>query len=181
MLRIITGSAKNKKLLVPANITRPMTDRIKSSIFDLISGYLHQAKVLDLFAGSGALGIEALSRGAARAEFVENNLQAIEIINKNLKNSNLLKKAAVFQQDVKDFLKAQIDRGSFHIIFLDPPFSLPADQKQELVNLSLQVLETSGLLVFRYPKKENYPQIYKNLEKKFTKSYGISEVSFYRN
>src|SRR3989344_2939837 len=180
MLRVITGSAKNKRLLVPANVTRPITDRIKTSLFDIIKDLVPRSRVLDLFAGSGALGIEALSRGASSAVFVDNNPQAIKIINKNLNNCGLLDNTGRYLQDVTEFLSSQSNRGQFQIIFLDPPFSLPQDQKLELADLCSRVLEISGLLVLRYPEKENYPHIYKNLEKKFTKLYGISEVSFYQ-
>ena len=179
MIRVITGTAKNKKLLVPPDITRPMTDRIKTSIFDLIREFVPKAKVLDLFAGSGALGIEALSRGADTATFIDNNLKALQIIIKNLETTQLSEKAEFKKVDVLKYLqKDNENSGKYDLIFLDPPFKFTLEEKAQLVVLSANFLSSDGLLIFRFPKQENYAHTFTELVKVYEKNYGLSSVSF---
>lgn len=120
-MRVISGSARGKKLSSLDGLdTRPTTDRVKESVFNIIMPYIRGAEVLDLFAGSGAMGIEALSRGAERAVFVENNRAAGEIIQKNLADTRLFEKARLYGGDALAFLENT--RETFSLIFLDPPY-----------------------------------------------------------
>jgi 16S rRNA (guanine(966)-N(2))-methyltransferase RsmD len=120
-MRIITGTAKGKKLKTPIQGTRPLTDRIKTSIFDLVRDFIPNSNVLDLYAGSGSFGIEALSRGATSAIFVDTAKKAIDCIKENLLNTKLHEKAKVIKAKVNDFLVQTPEK--FDLIFLDPPFA----------------------------------------------------------
>ena len=121
-MKIISGKYKGRKLL-GYNIdgTRPTMDRVKSSLFDTIQDYLSDALVLDLFAGSGALGIEALSQGAKFIYFVDNNIKILNILNKNIDNINIGTYTKVIKSDYLYFLKNT--ELKFDIIFLDPPYN----------------------------------------------------------
>src|SRR5215472_9551136 len=119
-MRVIAGSAGGIRLAVPKSGVRPTMDRVKAAIFSSLGEAIVGARVLDLFAGSGALGIEALSRGAVSAIFVENDRHSAEAIEKNLAETNL--KGRVWHQDVFDFLSQRSSADKFHIIFADPPY-----------------------------------------------------------
>lgn len=120
-MRVISGTARGKKLVSLEGLdTRPTTDRVKESVFNILMPYVRDAKVLDLFAGSGALGIEALSRGASHCAFVENNQDAVAVIRQNLSGTHLEQQSAIFVRDALDFLKNTTE--SFGIVFLDPPY-----------------------------------------------------------
>ncbi len=121
-MRVISGSARGRKLLAPDGmLTRPTTDRVKESIFNIINPYLPAENILDLFAGSGALGIEALSRGTSHAVLVDSNRAALEIVKKNLLGARLVERADVVFKDALLFLKET--QMKFDIIFLDPPYN----------------------------------------------------------
>jgi 16S rRNA (guanine966-N2)-methyltransferase len=181
MIRIIGGTQKGKKLDIADTITKPLTDRIKTSIFDIIREFLPNSKVLDLFGGSGSFALEALSRGAKKAFIVELNPEAIEIIKKNVLNTNFYNKSTVLQRDAFIYAKAIKSKEDFDIIFLDPPFPFSVKEKQHLLSLCLDLLNTKNpdsLLIFRYPKDELHSNN-KGVEV-FSQNYGISKVSFYR-
>jgi len=120
-LRVIAGKIRGKKLYsLDGDNTRPTTDRVKENIFNIIMPYISGGRVLDLFAGSGALGIEALSRGATYCDFVENNRQALDIVKKNLCETPFLNECNVHFTDFSAFLE-NTDKV-YDIIFLDPPY-----------------------------------------------------------
>lgn len=123
-MRVISGSAKGRRLSTLAGeATRPTTDRVKESIFNLLMSYVSGARVLDLFAGSGALGIEALSRGAEQATFVDKSYQAIRVINRNLASCGFAEKALTYRLSWKHAIKQfQAEELQFNLVFLDPPF-----------------------------------------------------------
>jgi 16S rRNA (guanine(966)-N(2))-methyltransferase RsmD len=119
-MRVVGGSARGKHLLlVPGRGTRPIMDRVKSSLFDILRPQLAGMDVLDLFAGSGSVGIEALSQGAAFCTFTELSYPAIVTIKKNLANTGLTDRALVVQTDALDFLKKT--PRSFDLIYIAPP------------------------------------------------------------
>ena len=121
-MRVISGSARGKKLVSPPDDrVRPTLDRVKESIFNMIAFSVPGAKVLDLFAGSGALGIEALSRGAESAVFVDKSRDSLLVATENLKITSLSKKAECICSEFDDFLKSCTK--SFDLIFLDPPYA----------------------------------------------------------
>ncbi|HRO65502.1 MAG TPA: 16S rRNA (guanine(966)-N(2))-methyltransferase RsmD [Candidatus Dojkabacteria bacterium] len=181
MSRITAGIAKNTRLLVADGITRPITDRIKISLFDTLSPVLANATCLDLFAGSGAIGLEALSRGAKHVTFVENDSEAIKLILENGKKTNLENQIDVLEMRVQDYLKNC--RNRFELIFIDPPFPLKLEEKLEVVKSSLMVTKVNGYIIFRYPSKEIYPEtininalIGQNV---WQKKYGLSKITIF--
>ena len=121
-MRVIAGIAKGHRLSSPEGMSvRPTLDRVKESLFSILYPYLRDAVVLDLFAGAGSLGIEALSRSAKRAVFVDNSKRAYDCIIENLRHTKLLEQAKVIFSDWRLFLDS--NREKFDLIFLDPPYS----------------------------------------------------------
>ncbi|MDE6365574.1 MAG: 16S rRNA (guanine(966)-N(2))-methyltransferase RsmD [Lachnospiraceae bacterium] len=128
-MRVIAGSARRLLLKTPEGPdTRPTTDRIKETLFNMLMPALPDAVFIDLFSGSGAIGIEALSRGARKAYFVENSQKAVACITDNLEHTHLTDKAVVLKQDVFAALRGSI-RDTADIIFLDPPYHQEYDRK----------------------------------------------------
>ena len=120
-MRVVAGKIRGKKLYsLDGDNTRPTTDRVKENIFNMIAPYIYESCVLDLFAGSGALGIEALSRGAKHCDFVENNRRALDIVKKNLVDTPFLNESNVHFTDYSAFLENT--KEVYDIIFLDPPY-----------------------------------------------------------
>jgi 16S rRNA (guanine966-N2)-methyltransferase len=118
-MRIIAGSAGRIAIKVPAAVARPTTDFVRQAVFSILAGRVENARVLDLFAGSGAIGLEALSRGAASCVFVDEHRQACTVITENLAKTRLDGGRAV-KSDVASFLKR--DTASYDLIFADPPY-----------------------------------------------------------
>jgi 16S rRNA (guanine966-N2)-methyltransferase len=148
-MRIIAGSRKGARIFAPGGAgTRPTGDRVREAAFNLIGpGRVEQATVLDLFAGSGAMGLEALSRGAARATFVESDLAACQAINRNLDKLGL-KGATVLRQDALAALRTDARGGtSYDLVLVDPPYRRFSSLQNELIQLLPEVLAPSGLLV----------------------------------
>ncbi len=124
-MRVISGSARRTNLVAPSGLnTRPTTDRIKETLFNMINNELYDCIFVDLFSGSGAIGIEALSRGAEGAYFIENNRTAINCIKENLEKTHLESKAFVIENSVLDGIKI-LERKNIKadIIFMDPPYN----------------------------------------------------------
>jgi len=179
-MRVIAGSAGGVRLAVPKHGVRPTMDRVKAAIFSSLGDAIIGARVLDLFAGTGALGIEALSRGASSATFVENDRQSAEAIEKNLAKTNL--KGRVRHQDVFDFLRQRSNAEKFHIIFADPPYEKTHHGKNHteklLDNETLpQLLEPNGIFVLEKRPSETISEL-KLWRVIRQKSYGATEVLF---
>jgi 16S rRNA (guanine(966)-N(2))-methyltransferase RsmD len=122
-MRVITGSAKGRKLKMPkGGKTRPAMDKVKGSTFNIIAPLIHDSKFLDLFAGSGNLGIEALSRGADYAVFVDASRECTRTIKENLELTRLSDNAKVFTMDCLKFLKNKNFEFLFDVVFIDPPY-----------------------------------------------------------
>lgn len=140
-MRVIAGSAKRMPLKTIEGLdTRPTTDRIKETLFNMISEYLADSYFLDLFSGSGAIGIEALSRGAQRAVLVEQNKKAVNCIRENLRFTKLAERAEVYETDVIHALKLLEKKYEFDYVFMDPPYN------QMLEKCVLEYLSSSELL-----------------------------------
>ena len=123
-MRVIAGSAKRLQLkTIEGMDTRPTTDRIKETLFNMISAYIADSNFLDLFSGSGAIGIEALSRGAACAVFVEQSKKAMECNKENLRYTKLADNAEVYETDVHTALNRLVGKKTFDYIFVDPPYN----------------------------------------------------------
>lgn len=147
-MRVIAGSAKRLQLkTVEGMDTRPTTDRIKETLFNMISAYLADSNFMDLFSGSGAIGIEALSRGAACAVFVEQSKKARECIKDNLKYTKLDDRAEVYETDVLNALSRLEGRKQFDYIFMDPPYN-QLHEKRVLEYLSNStLLSDDGIII----------------------------------
>lgn len=124
-MRIITGCARGAKLdTLDGTDTRPTAERVKEAIFSMIQFELEGRTVLDLFAGSGQMGLEALSRGAEKATFVDNNPQAVQIVKQNAKHTRLFEKSVVLNSDFRSYIRGNKGKEKFDIIFLDPPYQM---------------------------------------------------------
>ena len=122
-MRVIAGSAKGRTLDAPrGGETRPATDRIRETLFAILEPVLEEARVLDLFAGAGTLGIEALSRGAARATFVERSPEALKALRKNIASTGFADRAEVIAANVPTFIERTL-AGGYDVVFCDPPFA----------------------------------------------------------
>ncbi|MBR1692320.1 MAG: 16S rRNA (guanine(966)-N(2))-methyltransferase RsmD [Lachnospiraceae bacterium] len=140
-MRVIAGSARSLKLVTPEGMdTRPTTDRIKETLFNIIQTEVPGARFLDLFSGSGGIGIEALSRGAEYAVFVDNGKEAYDCITRNLEHTRLSERAKVCRQDVFTALASLEYKERFDVIFMDPPYG------QELERRVLEYLTMSSLI-----------------------------------
>ena len=125
MMRIITGSAKGKRLVtLEGDSTRPTSERIKGAIFSSIQFDCEGRVVLDLFAGSGQMGLEALSRGADRATFIDSSREAMEIVKKNAVSTNLYSRSHFLVSDAKNYIRKASGKEKFDLVFIDPPYAL---------------------------------------------------------
>ena len=175
MLRIIAGEKKGLTIEVPSS-AKPITDRIKTSIFDLVKDFIGGAEVLDLFSGSGNFAIEAISRGASRAVIVEIDDRAVEIIKKNIIKAKYNLKIDIFKMDAVKFLKKT--DAKFDLIMLDPPFPMSPNIKREVMLMSTKLLKPNGLLIFRFPQHEKYDEIEEGVNIVYQKHYGISQINY---
>ena len=140
MVRIITGSKKGKKLLTPeGEATRPTSERIKGAMFSSIQFDIENRRVLDLFAGSGQLGLEALSRGAESATFVESDRDTMEIIKKNAKDLDFFGVSKFQVADYRNYIRKASGRDKFDLVFIDPPYAMEccAETVKRLVDAEL--------------------------------------------
>ena len=129
-MRVIAGTAKRLQLKTIEGLdTRPTTDRIKETLFNMITNSLADCNFLDLFSGSGAIGIEALSRGAAHAAFVEQNRKATKCIKENLAFTKLADRAVVYETDVISAIKRMENSKEYDFIFMDPPYNQLLEKK----------------------------------------------------
>ncbi|MBR3623871.1 MAG: 16S rRNA (guanine(966)-N(2))-methyltransferase RsmD [Selenomonadaceae bacterium] len=176
-MRIITGSAKGTRLLSPKNDgTRPTADRIKESVFNILGDRVRERVVLDLFSGTGNLGIESLSRGAKSATFID--FATDKLIRENLKRAHLEEKGEVFRADVFKKLKTfEAKRREFDLIFIDPPYFKNLSQKtMEFLNFS-PIFSGNGIIVVEYgigEKFSNYDKLENFRDVAYGKTTGVS-------
>nr|MBE6544832.1 16S rRNA (guanine(966)-N(2))-methyltransferase RsmD [Oscillospiraceae bacterium] len=140
MMRIITGSAKGKKLLsLEGDATRPTSERIKEAIFSSIQFDVEGRRVLDLFAGSGQMGLEALSRGAARATFIDLSREAMDIVKQNAKITGFFDASHFLVSDWRNYIRKASGREKYDLVFVDPPYAMQccADTAAYLVKSEL--------------------------------------------
>jgi len=179
-MRVIAGSAGGLRLAAPKRGVRPTMDRVKAAIFSSLGDTVIGARVLDLFAGSGALGIEALSRGAASVLFVEGDRQSIAAIKENLAKVNLT--GRIRQENVFDFLRRSAGTENFQIIFADPPYEQTKSGErytEKLLSNEVlpQLLDSDGVFVLEKRPSELIPAT--NLwDVVRARKYGATEVLF---
>jgi 16S rRNA (guanine966-N2)-methyltransferase len=179
-VRIIAGSRKGARIFAPKGLdTRPTSDRVREAAFTLIPpGYLEDATVLDLFAGSGAMGLEALSRGAARATFVENDRDACRTINRNLDKLGL-DNATVLCQDALTALRTDARGGTrYDLVLVDPPYRRFSSLQNALIQHLPEVLAPNGLLLVETATAEE-PEL--PLAKRTTRRYGSARLTLFEH
>ena len=177
-MRVISGIAKGRKLeSLSEDGLRPTTDKIKEAIFDVIQFEIEGRIFLDLFAGSGQMAIEALSRGANLASIVDNSLKSINIIKNNLQKSNLADKAETFNMDYDNFLK--INKRTFDVIFLDPPYRKGLLQKA--LEKVVKITNKNGVIICENPVEENLPEKIDKVYLNKSFKYGKIKTSYYRS
>ena len=149
-MRVIAGSARRIQLKTPAGMdTRPTTDRIKETLFNILQSELYGCKFLDIFGGSGAIGIEALSRGADVAWFIENNKEAVSCIKENLERTHFSDKATILNSDYQSALRSLEGRGEvFDIIFMDPPYQNGYEKRVLEYLIGSELLDKDSLIIF---------------------------------
>ena len=181
-MRVIAGEAKGRRLVAPKGYDiRPTADRVKESIYNILGTAPQGALVLDLFAGSGNLGIEALSRGASKAYFIDSKRQAIELIRKNLEVTGLAERAEIIQSEAERIIPRLSEMGAaFDLIFLDPPYRISVSQVGAVIEkLASCCMNDGAMLVYEHDSKVNPLEIV-GLAFISTRSYGDTAVSFYR-
>lgn len=161
-MRVISGTAKGRQLKAPPGLTtRPMTDRLKTSLFDTLVPYgVHGARVLDLYAGSGSIGIEMLSRGAESCDFVEQNAGVCKIIQENLESTKLDGHGRVHKMPVSRYLSMKseantgvLSQGEYDIIMLDPPYADPEIESTLDAVARFPLLASDGLVVIGHANR----------------------------
>jgi len=179
-LRVIAGTARGRRLRsVPGDTTRPITDRVKESLFDILGGDIKSAVFLDLFAGTGSVGIEALSRGAAFARFIDREQQAVATVRLNLETTGLTGRADVIKMDAFTYLTRPPDR-SFDYVYIAPP-QYKGLWKRALLDLdsySDWLSKDAWIIVQIYPG-ELEPVALKNLVEFDQRKYGSTLLVFY--
>lgn len=170
-MRVIAGHAKGRKLKGPPQGTRPFMDRNREALFSSLGDHVIDAAVVDLFAGVGSLGLEALSRGAKSAVFVEWSPPAVTILRENVNKIGLGGK--VIATDVHDFLEGNFD--SFDLAFVDPPYDMPADEVDEALS-SLVPHLNAGAVVVLHRRSGESPPVPAGLSLAWEREYGDAKV-----
>ncbi|MDY4182158.1 16S rRNA (guanine(966)-N(2))-methyltransferase RsmD [Pseudoflavonifractor sp. HCP28S3_F10] len=178
-MRVITGTARGRKLReLPGMETRPTTDKVKESIFNIIQFDIEGRRVLDLFGGTGQLGIEALSRGAAHCTFVDLRREAAAVIRENLQVTRLADQARVVQGDSLSFLASC--REKFDLILLDPPYASGLLEKAVKEAAAIDILTENGIMVCESAADQVLPALEAPYEKGREYRYGKIKITLYR-
>jgi len=176
-MRVITGIARGKRLVTPdGSDVRPTSDKVKEALFSALQFDIEGRRILDLFAGSGQLGIEALSRGAKSCVFVDNSRASINLVKKNLEITGLSSNAKVIQSDFASF--AAMSRDTFDIVFLDPPYA--AGMLVDALKAVLPLMSDYGMIICEYPPEVNLPEEVGGFNIHRTYRYGKINAAIYR-
>lgn len=178
-MRVITGKARGVQLKTPDGmLTRPTTDRVKEALFSIINFEIPGAAVLDLFGGTGQLGIEALSRGAKSAVFVDAREDACRLIKENLKRTKLEQGGRVVRSDYLDYLSRCRDK--FNIILLDPPYAEVFLENALKRITEIDILESDGIIVAERPLGKELPWEFAGYVRSKDYKYGKTLLTIYR-
>ncbi|MFR8104418.1 MAG: 16S rRNA (guanine(966)-N(2))-methyltransferase RsmD [Clostridia bacterium] len=181
-MRVISGTARGTKLYSLDGVTtRPTLDRVKESLFNILQHKVQEANVLDLFAGSGALGIEAVSRGAKRAVFCDKSPEAIEVIEKNIHKTKMQNKSVIIKKDYRKALEElKTNKEIFDLIFLDPPYESNLAIEATTQILTFDILTKDGMLVIETDDKNRILEKIENLniEVQDLRKYGRAYLIF---
>ncbi len=177
-MRVITGSARGRKLItLEGEDVRPTTSKIKEAVFSAIQFEIEGRTFLDLFAGSGQMGIEALSRGAKSAVFVDASRKSVDIIRKNLNSAGLYDKARVLHTDSLTYLASADEE--FDIVYLDPPFG--SGLLQQAMPIVAEKVKKTAVIIAENAEKEEILQNYGEFVLDRQKHYGKIKISMYRH
>ncbi|MEA3328058.1 MAG: 16S rRNA (guanine(966)-N(2))-methyltransferase RsmD [Chloroflexota bacterium] len=180
-MRVISGSAKGIRLSsVPGKSTRPITDRVKEALFNILGSTVVGTSILDLFGGTGAVGIEALSRGASHAHFLDTNFRAFRTIQENLKTTRLEASATILKRDAFVYLHEE-DERQFDLIYIAPP------QYKDLWIKAMQILDDNpgllnldGIVIVQiHPKEYKETVVFRNFQPYDERNYGDTRLIFY--
>lgn len=178
-MRVITGTARGRKLgELKGMDTRPTTDQVKESMFNILQFDIEGRRVLDLFAGTGQLGIEALSRGAASCTFVDQRREAVNLIRSNLKLCALSERARVVQGEALGYLS--MAREQYHLIFLDPPYHMDLLENAIKKIAEIDILTENGIIICESPAEKVLPELDAPYRKGREYRYGKIKLTVYR-
>ena len=178
-MRVITGSARGVQLKTPEGLTtRPTADRVKEAMFSIINFDIPNARVLDLFGGTGQLGIEALSRGAKSTTFVDAGESACKLIQENLRRTKLEGQARVVRADYMDYLRRC--REKFDIILLDPPYAEVFLENALKKITEIDILQSGGIIVAERPLGKELPWEFEGYVRSKDYKYGKTLLTIYR-
>ena len=178
-MRVITGKARGVQLKTPEGmLTRPTSDRVKEALFSIIHFEIPGAKVLDLFGGTGQLGIEALSRGASKVVFVDAQENACKLIKENLKRAKMEKEGQVVRADYQQYLERCCEK--FNIILLDPPYAEVFLETALTKITEIDILESNGIIVAERPLGKELPWEFEGFDRSKDYKYGKTLLTIYR-
>ena len=178
-MRVISGKARGVSLMTPkGELTRPTADRVKEALFSIIQFDLPGAKVLDLFGGTGQLGIEALSRGAKHAVFVDAREDACRLIKENLKRTKLEGDSTVIRSDYLQYLNRCKDK--FDIIILDPPYAEVFLENALNIITEIDILQSGGIIIAERPLGKDLPWDFEGFTRSKDYKYGQILLTIYR-
>ena len=180
-MRVISGEAKGQRLKVPkGQSVRPTTDRIKESVFNSLQNYIAESCVVDLFSGSGSLGIEALSRNAKQVYFVEMSNTHANCIQKNLEKTRFTEKAVIVQRDIKAGIKwLNCHKITADLIFMDPPYDQNLVEETIYFLSNHDIMKNQGILVVEHSCTERIPEIIGKYKCIKQKKYGNTCVTYF--
>jgi 16S rRNA (guanine966-N2)-methyltransferase len=182
-MRIIAGEAKGRRIKAPrGRATRPMRDFVREAVFSMLADQTSGARVLDLFAGSGSLGLEALSRGAREAVFVDRGSEPSRIIQENLDMLGMADRGAVVRAEILDYLrKAHSPQVPFNLIFIDPPFRIDVNYRQKMLKSLAEggFLAPSAVVIIEAPLRSSPPGPPEGVHFRERRKYGESAVDVY--
>jgi 16S rRNA (guanine(966)-N(2))-methyltransferase RsmD len=178
-MRVIAGEAKGISLATPDGmLTRPTADRVKEALFSIIQFDLPGTKVLDLFGGTGQLGIEALSRGAQSAVFVDQREDACKLIRENLRRTKFAEKGSVVRSDYLDYLKRC--KQTFDIVLLDPPYAEVFLENALKMLTEIDILQSGGIIIAERPLGKDLPWDFEGFTRSRDYKYGKTLITLYR-
>jgi len=177
-MRVSGGKGRGRKLRVPAGArVRPTSDKVKQALFNIIGDRVQGAAFLDLYAGAGGIGIEALSRGAGRAVFVDTSGDSADCIRQNLDNMGFAERAQVIHADVQAFLNKH--GGTYDIVFLDPPYAMDLGPLLEQIG-DARIVKADSLVIAEHFKKQPSPERAGRFILDREKQYGDTVLAFYK-
>lgn len=175
-MRIIAGTHRGRKLTAPKGMaTRPTTDRVREALFSIL-GPLHGARAVDLYAGSGALGFEALSRGAAHVWFIESGKAACQVLHANAEHLQFTSRATILQREVQ---RAGSLLSDLDLVLSDPPWPIALEASTAVAKTLRGTLTPSARVVLGHPRRITLPDELEGLVKQDTRNWGDSAMSFY--